>query len=160
MSDHHVLKDFPFFKKLSEEDMTSLFESLKERRFEADTDIISDGEKGREMFILLEGKVDIIRSTLYGEKFVCASLDDSMKPVFGEMAMIDEDKRSATVHAVTSCRTLSIDDRAFNAYVEAHPKAGVELLRYISVNLVRNMRLENENLNLVFQALIEEIESN
>ena len=53
---------------------------------------------------------------------------------------------------------MSMKQQDFDTFCEEYPKCGVELLRLISINLVRNIRKENENLKLVYQALIEEIE--
>jgi CRP-like cAMP-binding protein len=153
-----ILKTFPLLAKISDEDLLELAGILEERRFSAGEDILKEGDTGSEMYILIDGTVDVIRTTVYGDHFICATLDGSMHCVFGEMAMIDNDKRSATVRAKTDCKTLVIDDIRFNHFLDHRPQAGVELLRFISMNLVRNIRIENANLNLVFQALIEEIE--
>ena len=112
------------------------------------------------MYFLIDGTVDIIKTTVFGDHFVCATLDAKMHCVFGEMALLDKDKRSATVRAKTACTALSIDNKNFEKFADEHPRAGVELLKFINTNLVRNIRKENENLNLVYQALIEEIEAN
>ncbi|MCR4793179.1 MAG: cyclic nucleotide-binding domain-containing protein [Lachnospiraceae bacterium] len=154
------LKKFPLFEKLSEEDLKSFAELLNPLTSTAGSDIITEGETGSDMYFLIEGSVDIIKTTVFGDRFVCASLDSSMGCVFGEMALIDSDKRSATVKAKTDCTSLVISRSDFNSFADSHPAAGVSLLRFIGVNLVRNIRKENENLNLVYQALIEEIESN
>ena len=154
------LRGFPLISALSADDREAFVRLLKPVRFPAGTDIITEGDTGSDMYFLLEGSVEIIRRTIFGDSFVCASLSDEQHSVFGEMALIDSDRRSATVRAQTDCDTLVITREDFTAYTESHPAAGVQLLRFISVNLVRNIRAENENLNLVYQALIEEIESN
>ena len=61
---------------------------------------------------------------------------------------------------VVSARDMlaAVEREDFDAFTAARPLAGVELLKFIGVNLVRNIRKENENLALVYQALIEEIE--
>ena len=45
--------------------------------------------------------------------------------------------------------------KSFTDYCNKCPKAGIELLKLMNINIVRNLRLENENLKLVYQALIE-----
>ncbi len=154
------LKAFPLFEKISDEDLKSFAALLSPMTSAAGSDIITEGETGSDMYFLIEGSVDIIKTTVFGDKFVCASLTSDMGCVFGEMALIDSDKRSATVRAKTDCTSLYISRADFNSFADSHPAAGVSLLRFIGVNLVRNIRKENENLNLVYQALIEEIESN
>lgn len=154
------LKAFPLFEKITENDLKSFAALLKPVSSPAGADIITEGETGSDMYFLIKGTVDIIKTTIFGDRFVCASLSDDIGCVFGEMALIDSDKRSATVRAKTDCVSLKISRTDFNSFADSHPAAGVALLRFIGVNLVRNIRKENENLNLVYQALIEEIESN
>ena len=154
------LRAFPLLSKISDEDIRILAGLLKTGKKLAGQDIITEGDTGCEMYILVSGTVDVIKTTVFGDKFVVATLNAENHCVFGEMAMIDNDKRSATVKAKTDCETLSIDHQNFDKFCSEHPTSGVELLRLISINLVRNIRLENQNLRMVYQALIEEIESN
>ncbi len=75
------------------------------------------------------------------------------------MALIDGGRRSATIRARTDCLTLSLNRKAFQDFCRAHPTIGLELLMSISLTLGRDLRAENENLHIVYQALIEEIEN-
>ncbi len=154
------LRAFPMLQGISEDDLNYLTTLLKGKKTSAGEDIIKEGDSGSEMYILIDGTVDIIKTTVYGEPFVVATLNADMHFVFGEMAMMDNDRRSATVRAKTDCTTLSIDRENFDAFCEGHPVSGVKFLKLIGVNLVRNIRTENDNLRLVYQALIEEIEKN
>lgn len=152
------MRAFPLLSKISDEDLKILAGLLKNGKTSAGQDIITEGDTGSEMYILVTGTVDVIKTTVFGDKFVVATLSADMHCVFGEMAMIDNDKRSATVKAKTACETLSINRKDFDKFCSQHPQSGVELLRLISTNLVRNIRTENQNLRMVYQALIEEIE--
>ena len=111
------------------------------------------------MYLLLEGTVEVLKTTLFGDPYVTASLKDSYHCSFGEMALIDQGTRSATVRAKTDCRTLSLSAEEFQRFCREYPAIGVELLMAVSATLVRNLRAENENLKIVYQALIEEIEA-
>ena len=153
------LRTFPLLSNIEDNELKILSALLKEKRTAAGENIITEGESGDEVFVLMEGLVDIIKSTVFGEQFIVSTLDAKEHCVFGEMAMIDSDKRSATVKAKTNCITLSINRRDFDRFCNEHPVSGLELLKLISLNLVRNLRKENDNLRLVYQALIEEIET-
>ena len=152
------LKTFPLLSRLRDEDLALLAEVMEERHFPAGTEILREGEEGDEMFLLLSGDVDVLKTTPYGDPYVTASLKDSYQCSFGEMALIDRGERSATILAKTDCRTLSIDHEDFQRFCREYPNVGIELLMSISATLVRNLRAENENLHIVYQALIEEIE--
>ncbi len=159
MSIIEELKRFPLLKNLSEEDLEALVTYVKEETFEENENIIKEGEIGDTLYILIEGKVDVIKTTIYDDEYVCASLNDKMNCLFGEMAVIDNDKRSATIKAKTPCKTLSLNRDGFTDYCNKYPHAGIELLKLMNTNIVRNLRIENENLKLVYQVLIEEIEN-
>ena len=159
MSKIDELKKFPLLKNLTDEDLTSLETYVKEEIFNENEDIITEGDMGDTLYILISGSVDVIKKTIYDDEFVCASLNDSMHCLFGEMAVIDSDKRSATIKAKTKCVTLSLNKESFDDFCNKHPYAGIELLKLMNANIVRNLRIENENLKLVYQALIEEIEN-
>lgn len=152
------LKTFQLLSRLPEEDLARLAEAMEEQHFPAGTEILKEGDAGDRMYLLLEGSVDVLKTTPYGEPYVTASLKDSFHCSFGEMALIDQGTRSATVRAKTDCRTLSLDAEHFRRFCREYPAVGVELLLGVSATLVRNLRAENENLRIVYQALIEEIE--
>ena len=153
------LKKFPLLKNLTDSDLKKLNDYVEEVSFEENEDIIKEGEIGDTLYLLIDGKVDVIKTTIFDDEFVCASLDSSMHCLFGEMAVIDNDKRSATIKAKTACKTLSLNREGFTDYCNKYPHAGIELLKLMNTNIVRNLRIENENLKLVYQALIEEIEN-
>ena len=154
------LKTFPLLSRLSEDKLAALAEVMKEKTFPAGELILKEGESGDEMFLLLSGSVDVLKTTTYGDSYIAASLEASYHCTFGEMALIDSGKRSATVRAKEECRTLSLSAEAFRNFCREDPQTGLELMMSISATLVRNLRMENENLRIVYEALIEEIEEN
>ena len=154
------LKTFPLLSELSPEDLALLADVMEEKNFAAGKDILIEGEEGDELFLLISGSVDVLKTTPYGDQYVTASLMDSYHCSFGEMALLDRGKRSATVRAAADCRTLSLNRDSFQRFCREHPSIGIELLMSISATLVHDLRMENENLHIVYQALIEEIENN
>ena len=159
MSKIEELKNFPLLKNLTDDDLTALETYVKEESFNEGDNIIKEGDIGDTLYILISGKVDVIKTTIYDDEFICASLDASMHCLFGALAVLDNDKRSATIKAKTACKTLSLNRDGFTDFCNKHPLAGIELLKLMNTNIVRNLRIENENLKLVYQALIEEIEN-
>lgn len=153
------LKAFPMFQKVSDADLGGLASLMTEEVFQTGRTIIKEGTEGDTMYLLLDGNADILKTTVYGDEYVTASISSAYPCVFGEMALIDNAPRSATVRAKTVCRTLRIDKATFQNYCRQNPKVGCEILFIISSTLVRNLRKENENLRLVYEALIEEIET-
>ena len=153
------LKTFKLFSRLPDEELACLAGVMDEKIFPAGTVILQEGDPGDHMYLLLEGTVEVLKTTLFGDPYVTASLKDSYHCSFGEMALIDQGTRSATVRAKTDCRTLALSAEEFQRFCREYPAIGVELLMAVSATLVRNLRAENENLKIVYQALIEEIEA-
>lgn len=153
------LRTFPMLANLKDEDLSTLAGLLEKREYKVGERIIEEGTSGDTMHFLIEGTVDVVKTTLYGEEYVCATLKDDYHCVFGEMAMIDRDKRSASIVATSPCRTLVMKGDDFKSYCKQYPAVGCELLFFLATNLCRNLRNENENLLKVYQALIEEVEA-
>lgn len=152
------MQRFPMLAELPAEDMEALLEVCRVEHFKKGDRIIREGDMGDTMYFLLEGTVNVLKTTLYGEEYVCATLKDENHCVFGEVALLDHDCRSATVEAKTPCRALSVTAGDFREFCGKNPSAGCKLLMFLSANLCRNLRRENENLMKVYQALVEEIE--
>lgn len=153
------LKTFPLLANIREDELKVFASKLKEEVFPTGTSILVEGDTGDTMYLLIDGEVDVIKTTVYGEKFTCAKLKSSYHVLFGEIALIDNDKRSASIIATTECKCLSIDGKTFKDFCREYPNAGVELLLLICTNTAKNMRAENANLRLVYQALIDEIDA-
>ena len=93
------LRTFPMLAELKDGELEKLSGLMREEIFPAGSRIIEEGDVGDTMYFLLEGTVEILKTTLYGEEYVCATLIDEYSCVFGEIALIDHDRRSATVRA-------------------------------------------------------------
>lgn len=153
------LESFPMLEDIPGKELEALLNVCQIEIFEVGSKIICEGDVGDTMYLLLSGTVEVFKTTLYGESYLCATLEDKSKCVFGEIAVIDHDVRSATVQAKTVCRTMSITAENFRRFCMENPSAGCKLLMFISANLCRNLRKENDSLMKVYQALVEEIEN-
>jgi signal transduction histidine kinase len=126
------------FPELTDSDLTILNQATSPRAYPAGSILCREGEEGKTLFILAEGEVDV---------FVCAGSQQeirvkTMRPVsyFGEMALLGENTRSATIRANTRCRTLEIDQDAFVAVADRNPALLRTLGRQISNHLRNNDR--------------------
>jgi CRP-like cAMP-binding protein len=92
--------------------------------------VFEQGTPGDHLFVILEGEVDI---TLNGR------ILDTHGPgeVFGEMALIDKQPRSATAVARTACRLALVDEKRFAQLVQGHPYFALDLMRVLADRLRR-----------------------
>jgi len=89
------------------------------------------GDAGRVMFVLIEGQADV----LVGDEVV-----ESAGPgaILGEMALIDDAPRSATVIARTECRLLPIDVERFNTLIQKTPDFARHVMK-VMADRIRSM---------------------
>jgi CRP-like cAMP-binding protein len=129
------------------------------RDFVAGAVIIREGEPGDSMFIMGSGEVEITKAlTLVLEKDtpkerVMLRLRAEDGGCFGEMALLENEVRSATVQAITPCRLLELQRDDFLGYVKSHPQVGCQLLLRLAQRLSAYLRRTNQDLVKLTTAL-------
>jgi CRP/FNR family transcriptional regulator, cyclic AMP receptor protein len=106
-----VLKGVPLFAGLSRSELRSLAKEAREERFPEGTDIVTEGQEGGPFFCITEGRAGVY----VGGKKVKDLLTGSF---FGEMALLEGSKRSATIRAESNVRALAITSWNFLATLE------------------------------------------
>jgi CRP/FNR family cyclic AMP-dependent transcriptional regulator len=105
------------------------------RSFAAGSDVVVDGTPASEMFLLRKGRVRVHKNgQVFGE------IDEG--GIFGEMALIDQAPRAATVTAIDECEVVPIDERLFIKLVQKSPYFGIEVMR----TLVGRLRVMNADM--------------
>ena len=107
----------------------------------ADGEIICrQGERGDRMYVIQAGQVTVVRED--GDlEFVVGELKSG--DIFGEMAIVDRQPRSATVRAKGTARVLTLDKRAFMRQVHEDPSLAYRILEGMS----RRIRKLDEELS-------------
>jgi CRP/FNR family transcriptional regulator, cyclic AMP receptor protein len=152
------------FAGLSSEELNTVRPAFEPVSVSAGRDVITEGESGDDMFLLVDGKVRVSKSmVLKGTALpvleaestgkTLAELSDSQHPFFGEMALLDRDIRSATVTCLTDCHFLRIDRERFFHFLSAHPAIGVKLVTVLARRLARVVRKNNVDLVKLTTAL-------
>lgn len=114
------------------------------RSYAAGSVIFAEGEPGDQMFVVLEGEVEILKSTQAGSAKTLTTLGKG--EFFGEMALVDSSLRSATAQAKTDAKLLVMDETLFDAYILSNPEFAAKMIR----NLTKRLRGANK---LLEQAL-------
>ena len=109
------------------------------------------------MYILLKGEIEISRFTLEKEQFTVAKLNDSMNIFFGELALLDADKRSASVAAITDCELLVLTRTRFHEIGAKYTEIGWQMAMEIAGMVAGRLRKANEDSLLLFDALLNEL---
>jgi hypothetical protein len=115
--------------------ITSLKEIGSIMKLKTDETIIQQGELGEEMYILLKGRVEVVlNSEFVGHEVKIAEL--SCGDVFGEMSMIENKTRSATVRALENCTVFRIHKDKFADFIMKDTSVAIKMLRILSKRLV------------------------
>ncbi len=135
-----ALKAVSLFGSLSQRFLTGIARSCVERHFAADETIVRQGNPGVGLFVIVGGKVKVVKTSEDGRRIELATHGPG--EVIGEMSVLDGANRTADVLAVepTTCLVLSSWD--FRSFMEAHPEVALEILPVV----VRRFRETNEAL--------------
>ncbi len=156
----NVIKQVEIFKDLDyEADFTQqLFAYCKIKTFRKNTNIITEGEFGDTMFIALSGTLEIVKRTLAGDSYTVSIVDcETTHPFFGEIALIDGARRSATVRVTQDSNCLIIHKEQFEKITTDFPLQGLYMIRKVALSLSQNLRKTTQDMLTLFNALIIEL---
>ena len=154
------LKNIALFEMIKDDEdaMKKVLDITSLRKFHKGDYLIREGEVGDELFILMEGDVDILKKTRAGDDYLVVSLKAEYNIFIGEMALIDDDKRSASVVATKDAVALVIGKQQFLALGNDNPMIGLSITRVISKIIAGRLRKTNEDMMILFDALVSEVQ--
>lgn len=124
------LAQVPLFAACSPAQLRLLASNVTEHRFTAGAVLMQEGRRGHEFFVLLDGEVEV---TVDGYEVATIRAGGFV----GEMALLDEPSRSATVTARTDVHVLVCTQQEFAACLDIAPHVARELLSGVSERLRR-----------------------
>ena len=101
-----TLRDVGLFGGLDDETLGVLASTLPVEFFEPGQRIVTEGDPAREMFVILDGELEVLKRAPSGAEIRVAMLGPSSW--FGEMSILDVQARSASVRTLAPCRVLRI----------------------------------------------------
>jgi CRP/FNR family cyclic AMP-dependent transcriptional regulator len=123
-----LLKKVPLFAGCSKAELRELAKSADELDIREGTVLTREGRTGREFFVLIDGTVRVTKS---GRKIADLGAGDW----FGEIALITDSPRTATVTATSPVDVLVITDRRFRRLVETMPSIAIKVLACLAERL-------------------------
>lgn len=120
-----LLRRVPLFAQLDPEDLQRIARTCSERTYRAGDVLMEEGEIGSELLVLVEGSVRVVRRGDGGERLIRTyAAGDHI----GELAVLREAPRAATVIADTDLRCLVIDGEGLKAILRERPDAAMAML--------------------------------
>jgi len=154
------LKKIAIFQTIkdSDESINALLGIISIKNFPVNSNVIVEQEMGDEMYIVLEGGVRIQKKTNAGDDYTVLFLEAEQNVFFGEMALIDDDKRSATVVTTRDSSFLVIKKKDFLEFCEKRPEICWRIILSISRIISNRLRKTSGDMLTIFNALVNEID--
>ena len=133
-----MLAEVPMFELMDEHERQYLSGLLEQKHFDKGDTIFRVGDVGDCVYIVREGRVEIFLENYLGTKIILR--DSGVGEVFGDISMLDNGPRTATVVAMEDTECLAIDREALLELVTKHPHAGLDLLSVMA----RRLRATND----------------
>ena len=113
MDDRELLRTVPIFSELSDADVTSLAQLLTRRKYAKDAVVFFENEEGDSFFMIVEGRIKVTILGDDGREVILSMLTPG--DFFGEMALLDNEPRSATAIAAEESELLSLSRADFQS---------------------------------------------
>jgi CRP/FNR family transcriptional regulator, cyclic AMP receptor protein len=123
-----VIKRVPLFAGCSKRELEQIAQIADEIDLAEGKEMTREGSRGREFFVLLEGEADVTKG---------GSSINKLGPgdFFGEIALISDSPRTATVTATSPVRALVITDRSFRRLLDEQPEIQRKVLMALAERL-------------------------
>jgi len=136
-----LLSRVPVFAELGADDLGRVAQVAVPRSYDGQQVIFREGDDSDTCYIVRTGHARAIRQHSDGRTITLARFGPG--DIFGELAMFDDERRSATVEALDDLSTVAIPGSAMRALLERHPAIAVKLV----IALGRRLRAANERLS-------------
>jgi CRP/FNR family transcriptional regulator, cyclic AMP receptor protein len=141
LSPVELLRSVPLFSDLEQGELERFSQVAVPRSFPAATRVFHEGDRSDACYIVRTGSFRVTREHSDGRAITLATLGPA--DIFGELAMLDGEVRSASVEALTDGELLALPASEVRALLARHPEITVKLVRA----LVRRLRAANERIS-------------
>ena len=148
----NLLRETEIFRGLTREQIGKILRISSKVIFSEDEVIMREGEDGDTMYIILEGTVEVVKSLVKGDpdeedkkNKVFTRLDASVHAIFGEIALLETMKRTATIKTVTKCQFYEMKKDDFLRLAEADHELGYRILLNLARIVSARLRKADED---------------
>ena len=136
-----LLRSVPLFADLEEGELERFSHVAVPRSFPAGTRVFHEGDSSDACYIVSEGSFRVTREHSDGRAITLATLGPG--EIFGELAMLDGDKRSASAESITDGTLLALPANDVRSLLSRNPEIALKLV----AGLVRRLRAANARLS-------------
>jgi CRP/FNR family transcriptional regulator, cyclic AMP receptor protein len=147
-----IIMDIPFFAMLDGHELAVAARHMNYYEIAAGQVLFKEGEPGDSVCFVIEGALNVYKEVPAPGKPVCIATVTKNRSI-GEMAVIDEYTRSATVAARTDSCIVSLSKTGFDAILKENPKVGAAILKRVASIVSMNLRRTSAQLADFINAL-------
>lgn len=114
------LDSIELFSGIGSDVLDEIFGLMKEVSFKKNTQVITQGDNSRSLFIIINGRLKVFANDEDGSQTIFTFLGEG--DFFGELSLLDSAPRSASVITVDDTTLLTLSHQHFNTVLEKHPE--------------------------------------
>lgn len=143
------------FKNLTPNQYELLAKSFKEETYHKDNIIIHEGDDSQTLYIIVSGSVEAVKKT--SQHQTQYSLNQmSTGESFGEVSLLDKQKRSASIRALSEVRLLILEKKALLKIKKNHPEIYTIFMENLSERIATRLRQTNETIIKEYEEALTE----
>ena len=131
--DTTLLSQSTLFNELSHEELERVIGVCSRKQIGPRTVVFYQGDPGREMYVVLSGRLKVSVTSEDGKELAFFILQKN--DIFGELALLDGERRSATVTSIESCELLVLKQQDFKRLLADNPLMGLKMLSILAGRL-------------------------
>jgi CRP/FNR family cyclic AMP-dependent transcriptional regulator len=134
-----ALRSVPLFSNVSGEDLENIAALLIERRYPKHAVVVEEGLSGDYMYVIQQGRVEVTKASDDGREKIIDFLEAGA--FFGEMSLLDEAPRSASVRTLEPVTLMAVSRRDFLQLLVQSPELALSLIQ----ELTRRLRATDDS---------------
>lgn len=134
-----MLIDCDLFNHLPPAELRAAAHYFGVNKIASGENVFSEGDIGNFMCIVHSGSVSVVKENQNEEQVEMVTLGHGR--AFGEMAVLDGERRSATCTAAEDSILLTLSKEALDKMLEEHPRIAARVIRAIAISLSRRLRM-------------------
>ncbi|MFZ5572965.1 MAG: cyclic nucleotide-binding domain-containing protein [Thermodesulfobacteriota bacterium] len=134
----------PLFDRLDATELQLIAHHMNFFEIQKNAVLFNEGDKGDYVCFIVDGQLDVIKESASGQPVVIATL--SKGRTIGEMSIIDNTPRSATIKAKSDATLVSLTGKGLESILQNQPQIGIKILKGLARLLSMNMRKTSSQL--------------
>lgn len=136
-----ILAKVPLFANLAVDELQAISSIMVTRKYKQEQIIVREDDEAHTFFILVSGTVHVAVLTSEGKQSILATLHKG--EFFGEMAVLDGERRSASVIAADECTLIMLYRKSFMEILSQYPRIAIQML----IEMSKRLRRSNRHIN-------------